>query len=206
MAPVTDKGEETRRRIIENAADAFADRGYAATSLNDLVGASGLTKGAFYFHFDSKEELALEVFRSRHEAWAGTVAEAMGEHDRAIDRLMSIMRTVARMIEADPASRCVGRIAEELAEDPRLAPIVKRQFDTWVEMTSLLLRQAQEEGDARPDLDAQAVSEVAVASFIGMEKVSGVHGQDLSAWTETFIGLLTEAVAPRDVVKAKGRD
>ena len=198
MSPGLTKGEETRGRIIEKAAEAFADRGYAATSLNDLVGASGLTKGAFYFHFDSKEALALEVFRSRHEAWGGKVLATMSEHERAIDRLMGIMRTVGGMIEADPSSRCVGRLAEELSADPDLAPIVKRQFDQWVELSADLLRRAQEEGDARPDLDARAVSEVAVAGFIGLEKISGVHEMDLGRLVETFVGLLTEAVRPRE--------
>lgn len=200
MTPST-KGEETRGRIIEKAAEAFADRGYAATSLTELVGASGLTKGAFYFHFDSKEELALEVFRSRHEAWGGKVLATMGEHDRAMDRLMGIMRTVAGMIEADPASRCVGRIAEELSADPKLAPIVKQQFDKWVELSADLLHRAQEEGDARPDLDVRAVSEVAVAGFIGLEKISGLHDMDLGRLVETFVGLLLDAVRPQGSVK-----
>ena len=201
MTPVTDRGEETRRRIIENAAEAFADRGYAATSLNDLVRASGLTKGAFYFHFDSKEALALDVFLSRHEAWGGRVALAIAEHDRAIDGLVAIMRTVAAMIEADPSSRCVGRLAEELAADPKLAPIVRRQFETWVDMSVQLLERAQTEGDARGDIDARGVSEVTVASFIGMEKVAAVHGMDLTAWTETYIGLLLDAVRPQQPAK-----
>jgi AcrR family transcriptional regulator len=50
LAPAaTDRGGETRRRILEVAAVAFADRGYAGTSLSDVLKASGVTKGGFYF-------------------------------------------------------------------------------------------------------------------------------------------------------------
>jgi len=57
--PATDRGGETRRRILDVAAEAFAERGYAGTSLSEVLKASGVTKGGFYFHFPSKEALAL---------------------------------------------------------------------------------------------------------------------------------------------------
>jgi transcriptional regulator, TetR family len=50
---------QTRRLILDRAAEAFAQDGFAGTSLNDVIAGSGLTKGAFYFHFPSKEELAV---------------------------------------------------------------------------------------------------------------------------------------------------
>src|SRR5215218_2871026 len=68
LAPTaTDRGTETRRRILEVAAEAFADRGYAGTSLSDVLKASGVTKGGFYFHFPSKEALGLAALRDQHE-------------------------------------------------------------------------------------------------------------------------------------------
>ena len=77
LAPTsTDRGSETRRRILEVAAEAFADRGYAGTSVNDVLKASGVTKGGFYFHFPSKEALALATLRHKQEQWAGMVMAA----------------------------------------------------------------------------------------------------------------------------------
>lgn len=179
------------------AAEAFADRGYAATSLNDLVRATGLTKGAFYFHFASKEALALEVFRSKHEEWGGKVLAEMGGHDRAIDRVIAIMRRVASMIEDDPSSRCVGRLADELCADPKLATMVNRQFDTWVDLSTDLLRRAQEEGNARADLDPRELARVVVASFVGLERVSGMRDDfDLTEQAELLIDLVLAAVRP----------
>lgn len=56
------KGEETRRRIIEEAAPLFNRRGYEGCSIQDIMEATGLEKGGIYRHFGSKEELAAEAF------------------------------------------------------------------------------------------------------------------------------------------------
>ena len=198
MTPQTDRGEETRRRILAEAAEAFADRGYASTSLSDLVSATGLTKGAFYFHFASKEELALEVFRSKHEEWHGKVLAVLEEEERAIDRMVAVMRTVTELVEADPSARCVGRLADELSREPQLASIVNGQFEAWVGLSTELLRRAQEEGDVRADLDPAEVSEVAVAGFIGLEHVSGTRGVgDLPRWAESFTNILLDAIGTK---------
>lgn len=203
MTPQTDRGEETRRRILAEAADAFADRGYGSTSLNDLVRSTGLTKGAFYFHFASKEELALEVFRSKHEEWHGKVLAVLEEEERAIDQLVAVMRTVTELIEADPSARCVGRLADELSREPQLASIVSGQFEAWVELSTELLRRAQKEGDVRADLDPAEVSEVAVAGFIGLEHVSGTRGLgDLPRWAARFTELLLDAIGARQRERA----
>ena len=57
------KGEQTRQRIIEEAATIFNQRGYEATSMQDVMDATGLEKGGLYRHFVSKEELAAEALR-----------------------------------------------------------------------------------------------------------------------------------------------
>lgn len=53
-----ERAERTRSLIIDTAARAFAESGFDGVSLNDLVLASGMSKGAFYFHFSNKEEVA----------------------------------------------------------------------------------------------------------------------------------------------------
>ncbi|MCP2807331.1 TetR family transcriptional regulator, partial [Salmonella enterica subsp. enterica serovar Typhimurium] len=56
------KAERTRQYIIDKAAPIFNKKGYAGTSLNDLIEATGLTKGAIYGNFENKDEIALEAF------------------------------------------------------------------------------------------------------------------------------------------------
>src|SRR5499427_9607632 len=73
--PVTPKGHATRASILQTAAEVFAERGYGDTTLSELIARSGLTKGAFYFHFASKEQLALAVLEEKQRQWREFVQE-----------------------------------------------------------------------------------------------------------------------------------
>ena len=55
------KGEQSRQRLIDCAAELFWKNGYSATGINEILNATGLPKGSFYFYFKSKEELAVAV-------------------------------------------------------------------------------------------------------------------------------------------------
>ncbi|MDR6551704.1 TetR/AcrR family transcriptional regulator [Paenibacillus qinlingensis] len=64
------KGEQTKLRIIEKSAVLFNDKGYTGTTMQDIMAATGLTKGAIYRNFTSKEEIALEAFQyAGHVLW-----------------------------------------------------------------------------------------------------------------------------------------
>lgn len=197
MSTLTDRGESTRRRFLEAAAEAYADRGFEGTSLNEIIRATGLTKGAFYFHFASRDHLALEVYRHEQQEWMEHVQRALAGPERAIDRFVAVGRTLVDLIESQPTSRCVGKIAEALASHPELGPKVMAQLDAWVDMSEELLRQAQQEGDVDASLDPRLVAEVAVASFIGMEHVADMRGGGLRRHVEGFIDLMLRA-ARRD--------
>jgi len=171
-APVTDRGEATRRHILDVAARAFAEHGYRGISLNDIVRESGLTKGAFYFHFPSKEALALAVFRDKQEDWVGQTMAAVAQRERAIDQLDAMLDVGCRIHENDASARVVGRLCIELAAEADLRSRMTPHLTTWFDMTAELIRRAQDEGDVRLDLDPQATGETIVAAFIGIEHVS----------------------------------
>ena len=174
LAPtVTDRGTETRRRLLEVAAQAFADRGYVGTSLNDLIKASGVTKGGFYFHFPSKEALALATLRHKQEQWAGVVMAAVLRRPRAVEQLDAMVEALCDLHEHDRACRAVSRLCTELGDEhPELRPQLRTQLTTWMDMVAAVIRKGQDEGDIRPDVDPVVAAEIAVESFIGVETVS----------------------------------
>ncbi|MBV8930657.1 MAG: helix-turn-helix transcriptional regulator, partial [Mycobacteriaceae bacterium] len=75
-AAVTPKGAATRAALLQVAAEVFAERGYAETTMAELITRSGLTKGAFYFHFASKEQLALAVIDEKQSQWIAAIQAA----------------------------------------------------------------------------------------------------------------------------------
>src|SRR5438132_996274 len=195
-APVTERGEGTRRCILEEAALAFARHGYAGTSLNDVIRATGLTKGAFYFHFASKEALALEVFRSKQEEWAAAALQAAARKERALDQVIEMMRAACDLHTTDPAARAVARLCWELGEDADLAPKMKPFLTNWFDVLEAVFKRAQAEGDIRKDVDARAVAEVCVASFIGITDVSHLLSDsvDLRQKAEQLLDLILPTI------------
>jgi AcrR family transcriptional regulator len=63
----------TRARLIESALEVFCDRGYEAATVDDISRAAKLSKGAFYFHFSTKEDVFLELLRT----WAAERTAAL---------------------------------------------------------------------------------------------------------------------------------
>jgi AcrR family transcriptional regulator len=174
LAPTaTDRGGETRRRILEVAAQAFADRGYAGTSLSEVLKASRVTKGGFYFHFPSKEALALATLRHKQEQWAGAVMTAVMRHPGAVEQLHAMVEALCDLNEQDRACRAINRLCTELGDEhPELRPQLSTQLTTWMDMVATIIRNGQDEGDIRPEVDPAMAAEVAVESFIGVETVS----------------------------------
>jgi AcrR family transcriptional regulator len=199
---VTEKGGETRRRLVEVAAARFMERGYSATSLNDLIADAGLTKGGFYFHFASKSEVALEVVRSRAERLQTEVLAAASEYERAAEQVEAMVRTLVAVIGTQEKQGMGGleRLCAELRADGVDDPAVVQPHLRWVETTAELFRRAQAEGDMDADADPELRARFAVASFVGLEEMArtdpsseGVLGVD----PDDYLRLVARAVGLR---------
>ena len=85
------KGQETKQEIVRKAAPLFNQKGYAGTSLSDLMDATGLQKGGIYRHFSGKEELATEAFDySWQKAVTGRL-EGVENLPNSVDRLKKMV-------------------------------------------------------------------------------------------------------------------
>lgn len=176
MSPeaTTEKGGETHRRIVEAARESFNARGYASTSMNDLIAAAGLTKGGFYFHFASKRDLAVEVVRTGQEQLQAEVLSAAGEYERASEQVVAMVRALVAALESKRAGGMASleRLCTELRLEGVDDPAVVQPLAAWVVATAELFRRAQAEGDMSPDVDADAAAQLAVGSFCGMEDLA----------------------------------
>ncbi|MBK0381762.1 TetR/AcrR family transcriptional regulator [Pedobacter sp. SD-b] len=82
------KAEKTRQFIIEKTSPIFNTKGYAGTSLNDIMSATGLTKGSIYGNFKNKDEVALLAFDHNFGKIASYIREKIAVHSRIIDKLL----------------------------------------------------------------------------------------------------------------------
>ncbi|WP_333577493.1 TetR/AcrR family transcriptional regulator [Sphingobacterium sp.] len=87
------KSENTKRLIIEKTASVFNTKGYAGTSINDLMTATGLSKGCIYGNFENKDEIALQVFDHNFAKVTQHMKERILATDSSIERLLVYPQT-----------------------------------------------------------------------------------------------------------------
>jgi TetR/AcrR family transcriptional regulator, transcriptional repressor for nem operon len=96
------KGERTRQRIVATVAPIFNQRGYAGTSLEDVMSASGLKKGGIYRHFESKDALALAAFDHSVMLQTERIRAYVAAAQTAEDRLNGLASALASVADDPP--------------------------------------------------------------------------------------------------------
>ncbi len=168
------RSEATRTKIINAAVELFAEVGYQATGLGDIIERAEMTKGALYYHFDSKEALATAII----EEGATTALTAFRNINEpsapALENMIHGVFVVADLIRNDKMVRTGSQllrvfgkfnVATLLAHGHLLAEMVAQA------------RQAIAEDDLREDLDPDAVAEVIIGALLGAELVSNVSSR-----------------------------
>src|SRR6187402_686740 len=86
------KADRTRQFIIEKAAPIFNAKGYAATSMNDILKATGLAKGGIYGNFNSKDEIAVEAFEYAYNQLKAALIQKIKPVSTASGQLLAILQ------------------------------------------------------------------------------------------------------------------
>ena len=118
-APATKKGEETRERILAAATELIHQRGYRATGVADILAASGVPRGSFYFYFASKEELGRELLARYREHQRDGLRHAFPEGAPVIPTILAFFEATARsQAEGGCRSGCLlGNLAAEMTDE-----------------------------------------------------------------------------------------
>ena len=201
MTPTqSERSEGTRRQILDAAAAAFARDGYAATSLNDVIRQSELTKGAFYFHFPSKEALALAVVDDLRDQWTSTVNQAVDVEKPAPEQARQMAAYVVHAYSGNSNFRALGRLVPELvATRPDLAPELQATLFMWIDFIEAIVSRGQADGVFRTDLGAREIAETIFGAFNGVEEFSELTsgGADLQQRIDSLWRLIESGLSTR---------
>ena len=173
-APVTPKGAATRAFLLQVAAEMFAERGYVETTMAELIARSGLTKGAFYFHFSSKDQLALAVIEEKQRQWVDSVQAAISAESRAVDQFRAIPTALVCLHRDDPSAFSVSRLTRDLAHVPDVTDTIRGHMRAWLGLLTDLISQAQADGDLLRTVDAGDLAAVLVAATDGLKDLGGL--------------------------------
>jgi AcrR family transcriptional regulator len=143
--------EDQRARILDEAAALFAQRGYTATSMNDVAAACAVSKAALYHYFADKHDLLLHIAVEHVARLERLVDEATRQHDAAADRLQAlIVRFTAAYADAQNEHRVLTEDVKFLRDEERqrVAAAQKRVVAAFAASIAAL----------RPDLKTQSTA------------------------------------------------
>ncbi|SRR6266536_2513345 len=147
---------KARDRLLDAAQDLLLARGYAATPLDRVCEAAGVSKGAIFYHFETKEDLveaAVERFFQRLVSDGQDAVEASGAAT-ATARLFAYIDAVAALTRTSALARgcLLGMVTMECAEtNPPLADAAARAFDEWERSLASLIQEAASERGVEAD-------------------------------------------------------
>jgi AcrR family transcriptional regulator len=170
------RAQATRDRLIEGAARAFYRLGYGMATTGDIVKEAGATRGALYFHFESKEELARAVIAKEHELAMEAAARIESMNRPPFETMLLMSVDLAERLRTDPLVKAGIRLTTEITnfDPPLFAP-----YEGWLQAFGELTDRAVREGDFAPDVDAEAFARFIIPAYTGIQLVSDVFtGRD----------------------------
>ena len=96
VQPAPEGKEATRQRILDAATEVFSEKGYHGSAVDDIVKASSTSKGSFYFHFPSKQEIFFALVDRLIVALARSTEEAIAGESGALAKVTAALDTVFR--------------------------------------------------------------------------------------------------------------
>ncbi|MFE6721746.1 ScbR family autoregulator-binding transcription factor [Streptomyces albidoflavus] len=173
----------TRRAVLEAAAKVFADYGYAAATVADILKVAGTTKGGLYFHFDSKEALARGIIEAQ-------VEQPLPPQDLKIQEWVDQGMLLAYLLPRDP----VVRAGAVLSSDPLGREQYGSAWPDLIQRSVHTLTEAKERGEVLGHIVPQQTGELLASAFHGVQLFSQLESDLLDV--ERRIVVLYEHLMP----------
>lgn len=189
------KAEQTKAYIIEQAAELFNLKGYAASSIADIMQATGLKKGGIYNHFKSKDELALAALDYAVSLLSQRIWSVVKTKRNAIDRLQALVASYLIYIDDPPIVGGCPILNAAIETDDTNSPLRDRALQAMNSSRSLIVRIIKtgiKKGEIRSTVEPDTVATVifsAIEGAIMMSKLerNPIHLKRVVAHLQTYI-------------------
>lgn len=171
------KAEKTRQFIIEQTAPIFNKKGFAGTSLNDITGATGLTKGSIYGNFGGKDEVALAVFDYNLRRVTQIFESELSKQTSVKDKLLAYTAIYGDFQSFPfPPGGCPMQNTAIEADDTH--PALKKKAQTaiinWKKNISKLVQQGIDNKEVLVDVNPEQFALTMIATIEGMTMISSL--------------------------------
>lgn len=187
-----ERAVRTRDTLIRSAAEIFDREGFAVASLTAISSLAGVSNGALHHHFISKAALTDAVEEAALARLLAVTDAVLPLGAGRMQLLVDVTHRLAAALRGDVVLRAGFELSGEVSRPPHAD--LREWWRRWVEET---LKQADSEGELRPDVTASDVVSAVVAATVGFEVLGVREAEWLSASTVTrFWRLLLPTVVP----------
>jgi AcrR family transcriptional regulator len=163
------RAQVTRDNLVEGAALAFYRLGYGMATTAAIVEAAGTTRGAMYFHFKSKEEIARAVIAEEHARAMDAGRRIQALQRSAFETMILMCVDLAERLMNDPVVKAGIRLTTEVTD---FDPPLRAPYEDWLRTFAEMAEAAVREGDFRADVDPEVFARFLIPAYTGIQLVS----------------------------------
>lgn len=194
MPKVTEEYLDIRRQhIIDAAYRCFARKGFHQTTMREIYAEAGLSPGAIYHYFDSKDDIIEASFIFDHQRSLPVFERAIDDPDPmvALDHLIDFFFAGLESAAALGANKVNIQGWAEALVNPRLLVPLQATLHDFRNLLAQLIRRGQEAGDIDPQVDPQAAGEVIISAYFGLYLQKAIDPDlDVGQYKDALLALL----------------
>lgn len=150
------QANQTKKRIIDTARELFVENGYYNVSVDDIVKKANSSKGGFYTHFKTKEELIINMVPMVDQAYE-KFSQSNKEYESTIDKISSLINYVFEMMEKDIGLEFISAIYSSQIKDLSTDRFLLASDRMYYHIFNDLIEDAQRNGEITTELSANDI-------------------------------------------------
>ncbi|MCM3715312.1 TetR/AcrR family transcriptional regulator [Alkalihalobacillus oceani] len=189
------KREATYRQLIESGLACFLEKGFAATRIEDIVERAGFTRGAFYFHFNTKEEVFFHLLEERARQRSGWIdlPRKYNKDETTLEQVLDkcLFELESRMKDERKWFLVLIDFYLQTKEDPEARNRLRKYYQAWINEIAMFVDVLKEGGWVASDKDSSLIAAQMWGFSEGYSATSFLFGTfDPNIMLEGFIKLL----------------
>ncbi len=165
------KGAQTRQDIIEKSLQLFCVKGYYNTSINDILQATGLTKGGLYGHFAGKEDIWYAVYDEALTIWKAVVFQGIEPGSKPLERIQAFIENDIRNKLGNNVFEggCFfhSMLVELSGQSDAMSDRLLQGFTQLAGLLCVWLEQSDQQGMLKADLNFKEIANFIIISLNG---------------------------------------
>lgn len=163
----TQQATETKKRIINSAKELFVEKGYYNVTVEDIIKKANSSKGGFYTHFKTKEELIINMIPMVDQAYKDFL-HSNKEYESILDKISSFINYVLELMEKDVGVEFMSAIYSSQIKDMSMRRFLIESDRVYYHVFGGLIEEAQRKGEITKDLSTEEIISILTTCIRGV--------------------------------------